>query len=539
MPHHVRTIHKTTRNLLLISLLSSACMTGTARADATNDELLQQMKAMQAQITALQSQLKEVQKKAVAANSTASKAEAKAIKADATAVKAASLQPAAGTATVAAAKPDAGGTTLINKNNIKLTLGGFVEAAAINRTRNETADMGSSFSGIPFPNSPSYHLSEFRGSARQSRLSLLAQGSVDPDTNLGAYYEADFLGAATTANSTESNSYTPRLRQVYATLDRNDLGLHVLSGQAWSLLTLNKKGITERQENVPLTIDAQYVPGFTWTRNPQARVVKDFLDKKLWAGISLESPQSIIFNGPNTAAGAPTFNNPGGSQFASTSNYSTDIAPDVIGKIAVDPGYGHYEVFGIGRFFRDRNHFSNDTIMGGGAGVGAILPIISKRLDFQISGLAGKGVGRYGSAQLPDITIKPDGSIATVGEVIALAGLVGHPTDDWDAYLYAGTERAQKQAYNSGGLGFGYGNSLYNNSGCRTEGAAASTCVANTAAVSQITAGAWWKFYHGSYGAMQVGLQDSFTRRETFSGVGGAPSTNDNITMVSFRYYPF
>jgi len=49
----------------------------------------------------------------------------------------------------------------------------FIEAASIFRTRNETADIASDFNtGIPMPNNPNYHLSEFRESAHQSRLAL-------------------------------------------------------------------------------------------------------------------------------------------------------------------------------------------------------------------------------------------------------------------------------------------------------------------------------------------------------------------------------
>jgi len=53
----------------------------------------------------------------------------------------------------------------------------FIEAASIFRTRNETADIASDFNtGIPMPNNPNYHLSEFRESAHQSRLSVVARG---------------------------------------------------------------------------------------------------------------------------------------------------------------------------------------------------------------------------------------------------------------------------------------------------------------------------------------------------------------------------
>jgi hypothetical protein len=423
-------------------------------------------------------------------------------------------------------------------SKVKLTVGGFIESAAIYRTRNEVADIGSNFNtGIPYPNIGPYHEHEFRGSARQSRLSLLATGDVDSNLKLSGYFEGDFLGAAPTSNSLESNSYTPRLRQAYVEIDRPVSGIHFVTGQSWSLATLERESMLPGKENLPLTIDAQYVPGFNWTRNWQVRAVKDFDGKKIWAGVSAESPQAIIFSGPNVPGGNTNFINAGGSGFASSVNYSTDLAPDLIAKLAFDPGWGHYEVYGLGRFFSDRRFGGNSTVFGGGAGAGAILPLIDKKLEFQISGLAGEGIGRYGSSQLPDVTVKPDGTLSPVREVDVLAGFIAHPGPEWDAYLYSGTERAQRNSFVSSGLGFGYGSSLYNNSGCLLEGSA--KCVANTSSITQVTAGTWWKFYHGDYGVMKAGIQNSYTWRNIFSGVGGGPQTNDDITMLSFRYYPF
>lgn len=159
------------------------------------------------------------------------------------------------------AKPLPKGTFQLG--GITVTLGGFIAAEGIYRSRNETADIGSSFgSGMPLPNTPAYHMGEFRGSARQRRVSLLAQGDVDDATHLAAYTEVDFLGVDTTSSSAESNRYVPRLLVAYATYDRSDVWLHLLGGQEWSLLTMNKVGIVPRREDVPLTIDAQYVPGF-------------------------------------------------------------------------------------------------------------------------------------------------------------------------------------------------------------------------------------------------------------------------------------
>src|SRR5437879_2197131 len=81
-----------------------------------------------------------------------------------------------------------------------------------------------------------------------------------------------------TPTSVEVNAYTLRLRQAYATLDKKDGGTSLLGGPAWSLLTLFNGDMTPRREQIPLTIDAQYVPGFTYTRNPQLRVVQHFDD---------------------------------------------------------------------------------------------------------------------------------------------------------------------------------------------------------------------------------------------------------------------
>src|SRR5580704_8545393 len=107
--------------------------------------------------------------------------------------------------------------------SVKLQWGGFIEAAAVWRQRNEISDIGDpGFASLPFPNSPLYNENETRFSARQSRLSLLATGDISPVQHLAAYYEMDFLGAGVTSNSRESNSYVPRIRHAYATYDNDD-----------------------------------------------------------------------------------------------------------------------------------------------------------------------------------------------------------------------------------------------------------------------------------------------------------------------------
>ncbi len=432
--------------------------------------------------------------------------------------------------------------------DVSFTFGGYLEAAGIYRSRNEVADLASNFNtGIPLPNSPNYHQSEFRMSARQSRVTGLVQAKVDPQTKLSAYLELDFLGAAPTANSVETNSYNPRMRQGFVEYDRTDWGVQVVAGQAWSLLTLDKKGIVARQENTPLTIDAQNVVGFTWARQPQIRVVKSFNDQSIWVAASLENPQASFYTGPNglapSSAGTINITNPGGTGYASTNTYSTDVAPDVVAKVATDWGPAHLEAFGVMRLLHDRVSFvgsgGNNTTLAGGVGAGMVVHVIPKYLDLQGSFLVGDGIGRYGAAQLPDAVVGRDGAPVALPEVQALVGVVGHPNPAFDLYAYAGTEQTSRRSFDVGKTGYGYGSALYANSTCGIELGAASGCVGNTSGVSQGTLGGWWKFIHGPYGTMQTGLQYSYTDRSIFKGVGPTPKTNDNMVMLSLRYYPF
>ncbi len=433
---------------------------------------------------------------------------------------------------------------------VTIQVGGFIEAAGIYRSRNQVADIASNLNtAIPLAQSPLYHEGELRATARQTRVSALAEGDIDNDRHVAAYVEVDFLGAAGTANTNESNSYNPRIRHLYTSYDDDSTGVHFLAGQSWSLATMFRLGVVPRAENAPITIDAQYVPGFTWARQPQLRIAKDF-GQKLWIAASLESPQATYQIGPNgtgSNSGTANFNNPGISQLTPGQPYSTDIAPDVILKVAADPGFGHYELYGLGRLFADRvsvlGSGHNNTRLAGGVGGGVLLPVIPKMLDFELSGLAGYGIGRYGSSQLPDATISPTGASQPLPAVHALVGLIGHPVPAVDIYSYVGTEQVGRQSFNTGGRAFGYGNPNYSNAGCDIELSTA-TCSANSSGIVQGTLGAWWRPIKGDFGTIQTGLQYSYTRRSIFRGTtavggGGNNGSDDNMVFASFRYYPF
>ena len=530
--------------------------------------------------------------------------------------------------------------TTIHFKGVSITPGGFIEAATVNRTRAQSADINTSFSGIPYDGNSLSKLTEMNFTARQSRLSLLIEGKA-ANIKYTGYYEMDFLGAGTTSNNRQSNSYVYRQRQLFARADLPD-GWAITGGQQWSLSTENVKGIVNRNERFPLQIDPQYVVGFTWQRAYALRVVKSW--DKLAFGISVEGPQTTIggrgfstfTNTPVT--GSPTvdqnffFNAPGNggglyNAFDST-GYTVNKLPDFVAKAALDPGWGHYEVFGILSEFRNRiypcavvgtnaGNFPppavptvlacpgdgsikpsslgafNDSRAAGGVGGSAFWTVFDKKVDLGAKVVAGDGIGRFGSAQMADVTARPDGSLAPIRALHYLASFVVHPNKKWDVYTYWGQEYAARAYYSGyqsvsitntpaipacGGAGQppcvggggpvpgvgattkttisttgqgGYGNPLFNNSGCGIENPPAGTgapsgggsCAGDPRVIGEGTLGFWHKVYQGDKGRFQWGIQYSYIYKIGWSGNNNgasplyAPKAIDNMLFTSIRYY--
>ncbi|UAK25175.1 hypothetical protein [Sphingomonas nostoxanthinifaciens] len=426
---------------------------------------------------------------------------------------------------------------------ITITPGGFLELAGIYRDHFQGNDIASSFSSN-FPNARQYAQHEGRFTARQSRVSFLAEGNVNKATKLSMYGEFDFQGAAQTANSNQSDSYNPRIRVLYGTIDwnRGDYGLHLLAGQNWSLLTIQSKGISPRAEVPPSVVDAQYVPGFAWARQPGVRLTGDFLDHKLWLAVAAENPQNNTTTPVGTAGATQVSSVTGGSGFNSLNNNSFNDVPDFIGKAAYEDmiaGHAvHVEGFGIVRTFNERlitgaTSGANNSATTFGYGGSATLNIVPKILDVQISGFGGKGIGRYGSAGLPDVAFSSDGRIHPIDEFMLLAGATVHASKQLDVYGYAGEEQEMLTKYSPN-----FGSIATSNAGCFVEGGA---CGQNTRRIRQVTVGFWDKFYQGSFGRAQVGIQYSYNQRELFPGAGysGYPQISNSTGFLSFRYYPF
>src|SRR5215472_14092712 len=372
--------------------------------------------------------------------------------------------------------------TSFRYKGLTLTPGGFLEGTMLVRTRNENADIANNYSTIPLNGSPNAKLSEFRGTARNSEFSLLVQGTAG-STKLTGYVETDFLGAAPTANYVESNSWTPRLRQLWIQLD-TPLGWALTSGQMWSLLTTNRQGIATLSELRPPGQDGQYVVGFTWTRQRALRVTKNF-NNKVWTAFAVESPETTysaafvppnlmgLNTSPNAAIGVNLL-----PFLANYSNgFSTSLAPDLLAKVAFEQGWGHFEIKALGRFFRDRIASTATTngqtnITGGyGVGFGALIPFGNKKWEVSLEGLLGQGIGRYGSSGLPDVTVNPtNGELLPLREARIMGGLVHHHSSRLDLYTYGGDEYACRYAVVSPtGTAAGYGSPLFNYTSCTNE----------------------------------------------------------------------
>jgi len=259
-----------------------------------------------------------------------------------------------------AKKAEETGPSTIKYKGINITPVGFIAAETVFRQRATSGDIPTPMSAIPYPGNALSKVTENNFSGRQSRIGVLGDMKVG-NAKVSAYYEADFFGAGTTSNNRQTNSYVLRQRQLWGQA-AFDNGWQFTGGQMWTLATETRKGIQNRQEVLPMTIDVNYTVGFTYARGYGFRAVKDF-GGKFAVGVSAESPQATIggrgfsnisgTNFQNFFINAP--GNGGGLYNAfDATGYTVNKAPDIVFKAAADPGWGHYELFGIVSTFRNR-----------------------------------------------------------------------------------------------------------------------------------------------------------------------------------------
>jgi hypothetical protein len=412
---------------------------------------------------------------------------------------------------------------VLHYKGIGITPGGFTAAETIYRTKATGGDIPTAFNALPYEGADAYSLSEFYGSARQSRITLMAEGKTSWGT-LRGYYEADWLGTGITSNNNQSNSYVLRQRVIWGQAETNSHWAFT-GGQLWSLATEDKKGISNLSSDIltPLTIDPNYVTGFVWTRQFGLRVTKTFNHAAF--GVAAENPQllytaSLAGNEPYAVLGSAGAN--GGNYNAAISactpstaivNYTNQVettstgstvniavpvyktvngcsdittisfnqAPDILVKAAFDPGWGHYEVFGITGFAHETIYpgettnsnlygglkdittglvvapalttagYFPDSIVVGGVGGSLRVPVVPNVLTFGAKGLYGPGVGRYGDSTLADVTANSWGGLSPIHNVSGLFTVEATPDPRLTLYLNYGGDYAGRNDYANAG----------------------------------------------------------------------------------------
>jgi hypothetical protein len=391
----------------------------------------------------------------------------------------------------AAIKKSIANPNVLHYKGISLTPGGYAAAETVWRQRSTGGDIPTAFNALPYEHADAYTLSEFYGSARQSRISLMAEGKVNWGT-LRGYYEADWLGTGISSNNNQSNSYVLRQRVIWGQAETNNHWAFT-GGQLWSLATEDKKGLSNLSGDImtPQTIDPNYVVGFVWTRQYGFRVTKTW--DKFAIGVAAENPQvlytaSLAGNTPYAVLGSA--GNNGGNYNAAISteavttyvqnyvpeagtlsylpvyntvtantniaNYSFNYAPDIIVKAAIDPGFGHYEIIAIGRFAHETIYpgVTTDALKYGGqkdietganvvasattagafgnsialGGIGGSFRVpVTKLASFGTKALYGPGMGRYGDDTLADVTVNNWGGLSPLHNFSGLVTLEINP----------------------------------------------------------------------------------------------------------------
>ena len=496
--------------------------------------------------------------------------------------------------------------------------GSFLAGETVYRTHATGGDIPTAFSSLPYEHGDAYALSEFYGTARQSRVAIMAEGKADFGT-LRGYYEADWLGTGITSNNNQSNSYVMRERVLWAQAALNN-GWAFTGGALWSLATEDRKGISNLSGDImlPQAIDPNYVPGFVWTRQYGFRVTKT-MDHVAF-GVAAENPQvlysaTLAGNTPYAVLGSAGAN--GGNYNAAISacspstsivNYTNEVnggvntylpvyktvnscanitnisfneIPDILVKAAIDPGFGHFEFFGIGRYAHETvypGETTNSNLYGGlkdivtGATVAPALTTagaynnkvalgglgasgrvtLAKVFTVGLKGLYGPGVGRYGDTTLSDVTANAAGELTPLHNLSAISTLEIQASKRLLLYGNYGGDYAGRNSGVGSTLGapsvgksaagiygghwgapskaaVGYGSPLLNNSACLTNAAPGyngsstgyypgGSCGAQTKDVTELSLGYWYDFYRGEHGRLRQGIQYGYATREAWSG---------------------
>lgn len=436
------------------------------------------------------------------------------------------------TSPIRSARPDDTSPLTIRIGHVSITPYGFLDLTTIIRDTDVGSGIATNFGGIPFSNSVSGHLSEFRFTGQNTRLGArfdARHGGVD----ILGLLETDFVGFSPGNVAVTTNSNGLRIRLGW--LDVRNKKWEVLGGQSWSLLTPNRKGTSPIPADVFSTqnLDHAIQVGLTWARQPQFRVIYH-ANRTVTFAVSLEAAEQ--YGGGSAGAGEITLPVLLASSYTPQLDLgeltfgAPNLHPDVIAKVAFDPKVGgrdlHFEVAGLLSSFRffDPQDQTKHHATGGGILVGINYEAF-KGFRFIGNGFYSNGGGRYIFGLSPDVIINADGKPSLVHSASTVSGFEyqANARNLFDAY-YGGAYVFRSSAIDTNGqfIGYGYPGSPLN----------------HNRSLQQLTLGYTHTFWRDpNYGGLQVIGQYSHLVRHPWSVPLGQPSgASANFIFVSFRY---
>src|SRR6266849_2753705 len=299
-----------------------------------------------------------------------------------------------------------------------LTPVGFMDFTGVYRSTNPGTGIGTNFGSVPYKNTVQGNLGELRLSAQNSRVGFRVDAKVHGANVLG-YLESDFLGFVPGNAAVTSNSDSLRMRLYWVDVRKDKIEL--FGGQSWSMLTPNRRGLSALPSDLFYSqdVDVNYQAGLVWSRNPQFRFILH-PSAKVAMGVSLENPEQYI--GGSGGGGLVTLPSALSTPYANQLNNGDttlsvpDVHPDVIAKVAFDPGSrAHLEVAGLFRTFKvynplNQNHY---TTHGGGASINFGFELVKNFRVFS-NNFYSDGGGRWIFGLAPDLIVRADGSLSPI-----------------------------------------------------------------------------------------------------------------------------
>ncbi|HTF70737.1 MAG TPA: hypothetical protein VK638_49510 [Edaphobacter sp.] len=410
---------------------------------------------------------------------------------------------------------------------------GFLDFMQVWRSGVVPSGVPTNFAEIPFRNTVFGARRQTISSAANSRMGVQINTKAF-GTNVLGVVETDFLGFQPGNVTTTANAYGMRLRLAFADLQRGKW--EILAGQAWSLLTPGRKGISPLPGNLFLTqdLDPNIQSGLVWARTPQFRAIYH-PSATVAMGVSFESGDA--YAGGSAGAGAitlPAAFSP--DYFRQLNTGSGGLAvpnpnSDFITKIAFDPKISdrsvHLEVGGLINRFTFFNPLVSRSFstVGGGVAFNAGFEVL-KNLSLFTNNFYSNGGGRFIFGEGPSLIIRADGSPSLVQAMSTVNGLEYQVNAKLKVFSYYGATYLGRNVTidPSTGKQVGYGYTGSPNSQNRT--------------IQQVTGGftrVFWK--NPNYGAFQFSGQYSWVDRHPWYGAPDQPNSADlNSLHLGLRY---